>query len=121
MDNRLRKVRKAIKFYEEILAKDQQLAKQNKEQYSQDVANYQKFLEEFIEESSDKFQMWCTACTNTFCDNEDNLLKRIKNIIKMKIVNYNLNRYNDLLFLARSYEEYLKIVAKRFEQFKYFC
>ena len=117
----IRKLEKTVDKYEKLLLEDQEEAKQNKEIYINDLKLLIDFMEKYIEDISDKFQIWCDACVNVFDQSTNNIFLRIKRAIDMKIVNHYLNKFSKMMSKAGILQSRLKKIQKRFEQYKYFC
>ena len=117
----LRKLEKAVNKYEEMLLKNQEEAKRNKEIYINDVKMLVDFIEEYIEDISNKLQIWCDVSVSVFDQSTNNIFLKTKRAIDMKIVNHYLNKFSKMMSKAGLLQRRLEKIQKRFEQYKCFC
>ena len=104
-----------------MLLKNQEEAQQNKEIYINDVKMLVDFIEEYIEDISNKFQIWCDVSVSVFEQSTNNIFLKTKRAIDMEIVNHYLNKCSKMMLEAGNLKERLKKIQKRFEQYQCFC
>ena len=116
----IRKLEKAVREYETLLIEDPVDAKENKEIYIDDLKLVMDFMENYIDDMSEKFQMWCDTSVEVFEAPTNNIFLRIKRAVDMYIVNFYLNKFSEMMFIVGNLKTRLEKVQKRFEQYQYF-
>lgn len=116
----LRKFQKVIEKYEILLQRYQEEAKKGKNDFIKDVELIKEALNEYIDETTKEFQIWCDTSVAIFEEKDNKLYLKIKKKIDMAIVNHHLNRLSNYLSKAGLLQKRLLKIEQRFIQYQYF-
>ena len=116
----IRKLEKAVKEYETLLIEDPIDAKENKEIYINDLKLVMDYMEDYIDDMSEKYQIWCDTSVDVFEAPTNNIFLRIKREVDMYIVNYYLDKFSKMMSTVGELQTRLKKVQERFIQYQYF-
>ena len=115
----IRKLEKAVKQYERLLIEDPNDAKENKEIYINDLKLVMDYMEDYIDDMSEKYQIWCDTSVDVFEAPTNNIFLRIKRAVDMYIVNYYLNKFSKMMSNAGILQTKLEKIKERFIQYQY--
>lgn len=116
----LREVEKAVEEYGRLLQNDQENAKEYCKEYIDDIEILINVIEVYINETSNKFQVWCDTSVRIFESSKSNTFLKLKRSIEMKIINHYLNKGSYQLSKAGILQSKLEKIEERFIQYKYF-
>lgn len=118
--NELRKMKKAVNKYVKLLATNPDILRNNCKYYLSDVNRLQDLLALYEKYSCDNLQSWCNASVDVFSLVESNIFLKLKKIVLMQIVNYNLNKISYNLAVSGILGKNLDFIKVRLSQFEYF-
>lgn len=118
--NELRKLEKKVNGFEVLLSKYPEEAKKNKDGYIQDLEVLIDFIDDYIKFLSEKLQEWYSVNISIFEVTTTNIFFDVSKKIDTIIVEHYLKKYSKEMLKAESLQKRLKVIEKRFMQFKYF-
>lgn len=116
----IRKLEKAVKEYEILLIEDPVDAKENKQIYMDDLEGIMEYLENYLNDLSEKYQIWCDTSVSVWEQSTNNIFLRTKRKVDMYIVNYYLDKFSKIMSQVGQLQLRFKKIQERFVQYQYF-
>ena len=117
--NVVRKIRKSVNEYINLLNTNNEKIKENCQIYLQDISFIEQMANNYFTFIDDEFQKWCDLCVQNFAIQELNIKSIIVKKVNEIIINYHLNKYSYEMYEIGTLQGLLKKIKIRLEQYKY--